>query len=131
MAIRILKASWTPVYLTIPVYDLVRINTNELINVISTTAFKTLFQFTNLTETLYCIRMAINKARSVAPKSNKRIKNFGTILKFLNMILVFDDCIQRGDCIKNMMKNYNFKKYSTKQLFFYINLIILNRRRLK
>ena len=30
--------------------------------------------------------MAINKARSVAPRSNKRMKNFGTILKFLNMI---------------------------------------------
>jgi hypothetical protein len=43
--------------------------------------------------------MAMNKAISVAPKSNKRIKNFGTILKFLNMIFVFDGSIQRGDCI--------------------------------
>ena len=88
-------------------------NTNELINVIRTTAFKTLFQFTNLTETLYCIRMAMNKARSVAPKSNKRIKNFGTILKFLNMIFVFDGCIQRGDCIKNIqLSNYFFIQVS-------------------
>ena len=43
--------------------------------------------------------MAINNARSVAPKSNKRMKNFGTILKFLNMIFVFDGSIQWGDCI--------------------------------
>lgn len=42
------------------------------------------------------------------------------------MIFVFDGCIQRGDCIKNILKNYNFKKYSTKQLFFYTGLKKLN-----
>jgi hypothetical protein len=33
--------------------------------------------------------MAINKARSVAPRSNKRMKNFGTILKFLILNILF------------------------------------------
>jgi len=59
------------------------------------------------------------------------MKNFGTILKFLNMIFVFDGSIQRGDCIKNVLKNYNFKKYSIKQLFFYIGLKKLNTIQLK
>jgi hypothetical protein len=52
-------------------------------------AFSTLPQFTNLTVTLNCINMAINKAVSVAPKSNKRMKNFGTILKFLILNILF------------------------------------------
>ena len=33
--------------------------------------------------------MAINKARSEAPRSNKRMKNFGTILKFLILNIWF------------------------------------------
>jgi hypothetical protein len=33
--------------------------------------------------------MAINKARRVAPRSNKRMKNFGTILKFLILNILF------------------------------------------
>ena len=71
--------------------------------------------------------MAINNARSLAPRSNKKMKNFGKIPTFLNMIFVFDGCIQRGDCIKNILKNYNFKKDSTKQLLFYTGLKKLNK----
>ena len=61
---------------------MVIINTNELMSIINIIAFNILFQLINLTETLYCIRMAMNKARSEAPKSNKRMKKFGTIQKF-------------------------------------------------
>jgi hypothetical protein len=52
-------------------------------------AFSTLPQLISFTETLYCIKIAINKAVSVAPKSNKRMKNFGTILKFLILNILF------------------------------------------
>ena len=65
------------------------IKTNELINVINTMALITLLQFTNLTVTLNCINIAINKANRVTTKSNKRMKNFGTILKFLILNILF------------------------------------------
>jgi hypothetical protein len=63
--------------------------TNELIKVIKTIALITLFQLINFTVTLYCINIAINKAISVAPRSIKRMKNFGTILKFLILNILF------------------------------------------
>ena len=40
------------------------------------------------------INIAINKAVSVAPKSNIRMKNFGTILKFLILNILFFNFIQ-------------------------------------
>jgi hypothetical protein len=49
--------------------------------------------------------MAMNRAVTVAPKSNKRITNFGTILKFLMVIIRGFSSFNWGEL--NWLTNYS------------------------
>ena len=77
------SASCTPVYLTIPVCDLVVMNTKEFTSTIKKVAFNTCSQLVAASTTFCWIKMAMNNAVTVAPKSNNKITNFGTMLKLL------------------------------------------------
>ena len=87
MAIR--TASCKPVYLTIPEYVLIALNTKVLMINNKPIEFITCSQSVPINVKFCLIALANKKENKVAPISIKKITHLGTILKFLNMNLSF------------------------------------------
>ena len=87
MAMR--TASCKPVYLTMPEYVLIALNTRVLMININPTELITIAQSTPINVKFCLIAIANKKENKVAPRSIKNITHLGTILKFLNMNLLF------------------------------------------